>query len=95
MLVGDPQQRNPVIMLDKNINEELTAKYNVNESYDYIKNSIYKTFLANDAVSQETLLRNHYRYAKEIIEFNNRNYYNSQLNIKRGKYMTIRLFSMI
>ena len=82
MLVGDPQQLSPVITLDKNINEELKAKYNVNESYDYIKNSIYKTFLANDAVSQETLLHNHYRCAKDIIEFNNKKYYNNQLNIK-------------
>ncbi|MCR5319291.1 MAG: AAA family ATPase [Treponema sp.] len=82
MLVGDPQQLNPVITLDKNINEELKAKYNVNESYDYIKNSIYKTFLANDSVSQETLLHNHYRCAKDIIEFNNKKYYNNQLNIK-------------
>ena len=82
MLVGDPQQLNPVITLDKNINEELKAKYNVSESYDYIKDSIYKTFLANDAVSQETLLHNHYRCAKDIIEFNNKKYYNNQLNIK-------------
>ena len=40
MLVGDPQQLNPVITLDPNINLELKAKYNVNDSYDYIKNSI-------------------------------------------------------
>ena len=82
MLVGDPQQLNPVITLDKNINEELKAKYNVSENYDYIKNSIYKAFLANDAISQETLLHNHYRCAKDIIEFNNKKYYNNQLNIK-------------
>ncbi len=87
MLVGDPQQLNPVITLDPNINSELKAKYNVNDSYDYIQNSIYKVFLANDAVSQETLLHNHYRCAKEIIEFNNRKYYNNQLNVKsRGMY---------
>ena len=82
MLVGDPQQLNPVITLDPNINLELKAKYNVNDSYDYIKNSIYKAFLANDSVSQETLLHNHYRCAKEIIEFNNKKYYNNQLNVK-------------
>lgn len=82
MLVGDPQQLNPVITLDPNINAELKAKYNVNDSYDYIKNSIYKAFLANDSVSQETLLHNHYRCAKEIIEFNNKKYYNNQLNVK-------------
>ena len=82
MLVGDPQQLNPVITLDPNINLELKAKYNVNDSYDYIKNSIYKAYLANDSVSQETLLHNHYRCAKEIIEFNNKKYYNNQLNVK-------------
>lgn len=84
MLVGDPQQLNPVITLDKNINEELKAKYKVNENYDYIKNSIYKAYLANDSVSQEILLHNHYRCAKEIIEFSNKKYYNNQLNVKSG-----------
>ncbi len=82
MLVGDPQQLNPVITLDPNINKELKEKYNVNDSYDYINNSIYKTLLANDSVSQETLLHNHYRCAKEIIDFNNKKYYNNQLKIK-------------
>ncbi len=82
MLVGDPQQLNPVITLDQNINKELKEKYNVNDSYDYITNSIYKTYLANDSVSQETLLHNHYRCAKEIIDFNNKKYYNNQLKIK-------------
>ncbi len=82
MLVGDPQQLNPVITLDPNINKELKEKYNVNDSYDFIKNSIYKTFLANDSVSQETLLHNHYRCAREIIDFNNKKYYNNQLKIK-------------
>ncbi|MBR5033258.1 MAG: AAA family ATPase [Treponema sp.] len=86
MLVGDPQQLNPVITLDQNINDELKAKYNVNDSYDYIKNSIYKTFLANDSVSQETLLHNHYRCAKPIIDFNNKKYYNNQLYVKSKVY---------
>lgn len=82
MLVGDPQQLNPVITLDPNINRDLKTKYNVLETYDYIQNSLYKTFLANDYVSQETLLHNHYRCAKEIIDFNNKKYYNNQLKIK-------------
>lgn len=82
MLVGDPQQLNPVITLDPNINIELKAKYKVSDSYDYISNSIYKAYLANDSVSQETLLHNHYRCAKDIIEFNNKKYYNNKLKIK-------------
>ena len=81
MLVGDPQQLNPVILLDARDNEILKQRYLIPEEYDYIKNSIYKTFLANDAVSDELLLRHHYRCAEKIIEFNNRKYYNSRLCI--------------
>lgn len=39
-------------------------KYGVSNEYDYIKNSIYKTFLACDSVSDEILLSYHYRVKK-------------------------------
>lgn len=39
-------------------------------------------YLACDAVSDEVLLRNHYRCNKEIIGFNNKKYYNSKLKIQ-------------
>ena len=81
MLVGDPQQLNPVILLEELPNQKLRKKYHVGEEYDYRKNSIYKTFLACDAVSDEVLLRSHYRCNEKIIQFNNRKYYNSKLNI--------------
>lgn len=81
MLVGDPQQLNPVILLDEGVNQKLRKKYNVADEYDYRKNSVYKTFLACDAVSDEVLLHNHYRCNPKIIEFNNKKYYNSKLNI--------------
>lgn len=81
MLVGDPQQLNPVILLDEVTNQKLREKYKVTEEYDYRNNSIYKTFLACDSVSDEVLLRNHYRCHKKIIEFNNKKYYNSKLNV--------------
>lgn len=82
MLVGDPQQLNPVVLLDSNVNNVLRKKYGVSAEYDYIENSIYKTYLACDAVSDEILLSYHYRCAKEIIEFNNKKYYNGRLKIK-------------
>lgn len=81
MLVGDPQQLNPVILLDEMANQKLRKKYNVADEYDYRKNSIYKTYLACDAVSDEVLLHNHYRCHKKIIEFNNKKYYNSKLSV--------------
>lgn len=58
MLVGDPQQLNPVVLLDSSVNESLRKKYNVAPEYDYNSNSVYKTFLACDSVSNEILLSN-------------------------------------
>lgn len=81
MLVGDPQQLQPVILLSEQDNETLRRRYHVSEEYDYIENSIYKCFLANDSVSDEVLLRYHYRCAPQIIEFNNKKYYNERLMI--------------
>lgn len=82
MLVGDPQQLNPVILLNSRDNDILKQKYSISNEYDYITNSIYKTYLACDAVSDEVLLRYHYRCSKRIIEFNNKKYYNGKLEIK-------------
>lgn len=81
MLVGDPQQLNPVIVLDPKDNAVLKQRYSVSNEYDYITNSIYKTYLACDAVSDEILLSYHYRCNKKIIDFNNKKYYNGKLNI--------------
>lgn len=81
MLVGDPQQLQPVIVLDKADNQTLRKKYAVAPEYDYIENSIYKTYLACDPVSDEVLLRHHYRCHPKIIGFNNKKYYNGKLVI--------------
>lgn len=82
MLVGDPQQLNPVIQLEEMVNQKLRKRYGISDEYDYRKNSIYKTFLACDAVSDEILLHYHYRCHEKIIGFNNRKYYNEKLCIK-------------
>ena len=82
MLVGDPQQLNPVILLDEHTNNILLKRYNVTKEYNYIKNSIYKTFLSLDSLSDEVLLSHHYRCNKEIIKFNNHKYYNDKLKIE-------------
>ena len=74
----DPQQLNPVILLNPRDNYILKQKYLVTNEYDYIDNSIYKTFLACDAVSDEILLSYHYRCHKKIIDFNNKKYYNKK-----------------
>ena len=82
MLVGDPQQLQPVIVLDPSDNMTLRKKYKVQQEYDYIDNSVYKTFLACDPVSDEVLLHYHYRCHRKIIDFNNKKYYNGKLSIE-------------
>ena len=81
MLVGDPQQLNPVILLNPVDNQKLRQMYQITDEYDYIDNSIYKVFLACDSVSREILLSHHYRCHKKIIQFNNKKYYNGKLKI--------------
>lgn len=81
LLVGDPQQLSPVILLDPADNKTLRKKYAVAAEYDYIENSVYKTFLACDSVSNEILLSCHYRCHPQIIAFNNRKYYHSRLQV--------------
>lgn len=82
LLVGDPQQLSPVILLDPENNRILRQKYRITDEYDYIQNSIYKTYLRCDAVSDEILLRYHYRCDPKIIGFSNRKYYNRKLKIE-------------
>ena len=82
MLVGDPQQLKPVVLLDSLVNHKLRLKYAISDEYDYINNSIYQTFVAADAVSDEILLSHHYRCHPKIIEFNNRKFYNEKLLIE-------------
>lgn len=81
MLVGDPQQLQPVIQLSPFDSSELRKKYEVSAEYDYCSSSIYKTMLACDPVSDEVLLSHHYRCDPKIIGFNNRKYYNSKLQM--------------
>ena len=81
MLVGDPQQLNPVILLNPVNNQRLRKMYQITDEYDYIKNSIYKVFLACVSFSREILLSHHYRCNKQIIQFNNKKYYNGKLKI--------------
>ncbi|MGN0169010.1 MAG: AAA domain-containing protein [Acetatifactor sp.] len=81
MLVGDPQQLNPVILLNPIDNLKLRKMYSITDEYDYIKNSIYKVYLACDSVSREILLSHHYRCHNRIIQFNNKKYYNDKLKI--------------
>lgn len=84
LLVGDPQQLQPVVLLDETINKSLKEKYHIPDEYDYVHNSIYSLFTQIDLASNETLLSYHYRCHNKIIDFSNKKYYHSKLKL-RGK----------
>lgn len=79
LLVGDPNQLKPVILLDKVIDEEYKRIYKVSDNYDYNELSILECMRKNDQISKYILLRYHYRCAKKIINFSNKRYYHSLL----------------
>lgn len=81
LLVGDPNQLKPVIILEEQTNKDLMEKYNVPENYDYKTNSILDVMIAHDNISKYILLKYHYRCGKKIIGFSNQRYYNNSLNL--------------
>jgi hypothetical protein len=91
MLVGDPQQLNPVITVDRADSDSLRSSYGIAREYDYARSSLYKTFLACDSVSNEILLHAHYRCDERIITFNNKKYYGGHLRIMSGRRLPVAL----
>lgn len=81
LLVGDPNQLKPVIVLDEQVNQDLMEKYNISEKYNYKTNSILDVMTENDNISKYILLKYHYRCGRKIIDFSNQRYYNKSLNL--------------
>lgn len=81
LLVGDPNQLKPVIVLENNVNDLLMEKYHVTTDYSYKDNSILDVMIEHDNISRYILLKYHYRCGKKIIKFSNDRYYDSQLNL--------------
>ncbi len=86
LLVGDPQQLRPIIVLDETTNNKLKNKYKISQEYDYLNNSIYTAYTSIDIYNKETLLRYHYRSDKKIINFSNKKYYHNKLIPKTKEY---------
>lgn len=82
LLVGDPNQLKPVIILEDHINEELVEKYNVPTNYNYKNHSIWDVMIAHDNISKYVQLKYHYRCGRKIIGFSNQRYYNNSLNLE-------------
>lgn len=82
LLVGDPNQLKPVVILEEQVNIDLMEKYNIPEKYNYKNNSILDVMIENDNISKYIMLEYHYRCGKKIINFSNQRYYNNSLNLQ-------------
>lgn len=85
LLVGDPQQLRPVIVLEQSFNRAFKDYYGIMDSYDYCRNSILDIMRSHDRVSNYVLLKYHYRCGSDIIGFSNKKYYDSALNLSAIK----------
>ncbi len=85
ILVGDPQQLQPVITLEESNNKYYKEIFMIDDIFDYKNNSIYSTMIANAPRCQETLLNVHYRCVPDIIEYCNQKYYENMLEIKTSR----------
>ncbi|MBR6133635.1 MAG: DNA helicase [Bacilli bacterium] len=81
LLVGDTNQLKPVIVLEDIINEKLKKEFNIKDDYDYCTNSILTVMKNHDKISKDIMLTYHYRCGKKIINFSNKRFYDSQLNL--------------
>ncbi len=79
LLVGDPNQLRPIILLSHAAEQEYRNTFDVSTTYNYIQNSIFDVMTANDCVSPRLMLRYHYRCGRKIIDYSNKRYYESML----------------
>ncbi len=85
LLVGDPNQLQPITVIEENVNDDLLKRYGVGQEYNYVKNSIFSTMARKDNNSKKILLRYHYRCGKKIINFSNQRFYNRTLKLVNQK----------
>lgn len=82
VIVGDLKQLPNVITSDdrKQI-EDISKKYEIEKSYDYLSNSFLSSIVDSIYKVPRTLLKEHYRCHPKIIQFCNKKFYDNQLII--------------
>lgn len=82
VIVGDLKQLPNVITNEsKNIIEEISKRYSINNSYNYLKYNFLESLKLTLKKVPQTLLREHYRCHPKIIQFCNKKFYDDQLII--------------
>lgn len=81
LLTGDPMQLSPVVCIDPDVHERLKNKYQIDDRFDYVNNSIIVHHDKVDKASRKILLSYHYRCGRKIIDFSNRMFYHDELDL--------------
>ena len=80
VIVGDSKQL-PNIVDNNNQYDEIFKKYNIDERFNYTKNSLLDSIKKVDNILKPVILKEHYRCHPMIINFCNKKFYNNQLII--------------
>ena len=82
VIVGDLKQLPNVITTNnKNIIEEISKKYMIQNNYDYLQHSFLSSISNTVIDAPKKLLQEHYRCHPKIIQFCNKKFYNGNLII--------------
>ena len=82
VIVGDSKQLpNIVDRNNENNYDEIFKKYNIDERFNYTKNSLLDSIKKVDNILEPVILKEHYRCHPKIINFCNKKFYDNQLII--------------
>jgi superfamily I DNA and/or RNA helicase len=80
VIVGDLKQLPNVIKSDvRRVAEQIMARYNISEAYDFAHNSFLQSVVSALPNVPSVLLKEHYRCHPQIISFCNQKFYNGEL----------------
>lgn len=85
VLIGDTNQLQPIVVFEENKNKKLMEQFEIDEDYNYFKNSILSVYEKIDTSSTKILLSYHYRCGKKIIDYSNKRFYENKLNLDAVK----------
>jgi hypothetical protein len=94
LLVGDPNQLEPVIVLEPSVNDKLKKYYEIKNDYDFLTHSAYSLFAEKSKIKPEIYLTYHYRCGKQIIGYSNQRYYEKRLQVLTEKAGDLELFEV-
>ena len=94
LLVGDPNQLEPIIVIEPCVNDKLKKHYEIKTDYDFLTHSVYSLFAEKSKIKSEIYLTYHYRCGKKIIGYSNQRYYEKRLQVLTENAGNLELFEV-